>query len=1351
MPGPRSLIRAAAPALMVLLVGCLLSWVGAWWLSQRIDAEASRAFHRLSTEVAAEVTKRFKQPVLGLNGIRGLFAASADVTRANIQAYVASRDLLDEFSGVRGFGVIKPVMRKDVEQFVAAERASGAPNFTITQLENKNFDDLWVITAVEPVSRNRNAIGLDIGSEPMRRIGAQLAMDTGTPALSGPIQLMQAKEKTAGFLLFLPLYAKGRSPARVEDRRRDLIGLVFAPIVVQELLGQLPVVEADMLSLEMYDTPVGQTEGRQLYTSHPKAEKQNPHPAQLTDLQSLSLPGRAVSLRVSSTPRFEASIDRTSPWLLGGSGALISVMLALLLYQQTSGRRRAEQLAQDMTADLNRLAQVVKHTSSAVFITDTLGRITWINEGFSRMTGYSAAEAMGKTAGELIGSGKADPDTLQTLADTLAHGSSCRVEILNRTKDGREYWTDIDLQPQRNATGTLIGFMELGIDITKRRLSEAEATRSWQLLRGSIEALDEAFVLYDPQDRLVLCNERYKQVYKPVAHLMVPGARFEDIVRAGVDLGHYSAAVGRGETWLKERVAAHIAGNSNFIERYSNGTSLRIVERRLADGHTVGFRVDITELVDATEAAQAASTAKSQFLANMSHEIRTPMNAILGMLTLLRKTELSARQADYANKSEGAARALLRLLNDILDFSKIDAGKMTLDPLPFDLEEVFNDLSIILSTSTGHKTVEVLFDLDGALPTPLVGDGMRLQQVLLNLGSNAVKFTEQGEVVLAVQVTEQHAHAVTLRFSVCDTGIGIAPENQALIFEGFTQAEASTTRRFGGTGLGLGISQRLVSLMGGELQMHSTPGQGSCFFFTITLPIGDAPVLRAPAHMALQPTAPRVLIIDDHPTARAVLQRTCQSLGWTADTCEGGAQALTALKTEAVKGALYQAIFVDWRMPGMDGWQTVQRLRCAEEIAKTTVIAMVTGHGREMLLERSEADQALLDDFLVKPVTAAMLLGTLTRCGNAGQSIRPLGLALHAPRLTRMRLLVVEDNLNNQQVARELLQGEGAIVRVANDGQAGVTAVANASPPFDVVLMDLQMPVMDGFEATRIIRQKLGWRDLPIVAMTANALHTDREACLAAGMNEHIGKPFDLNNLVDVLRHQAGWHAITATGESVQPPLPETVRHAATAAQVDIEAALHRLGGNRSLYEKLLATFVRDLRTMPGELKDHLDQEQFELSSRLIHTLKGLAATMGALPLAQQAVAAEQMLVCAVGSADGVRASELVCEAIHAALPGLNAVLSALQQSDHAAALPTSATTAESPDSQTLQAALQRLVVHLKDSDMSALHVIKEVQQRHGSALGEPLNALRAAIDNLDFFSALPLCEALLSQQIDAP
>ncbi len=1347
MPRQRSKLRSAAPALTVLVLGCLLSGVGAGWLARRIDTQAHLDFQRLSAATAAEITQRFEQPVFGLNGMRGLFAASKQVNRGDIRTYIESRDLRDEYAGVRGFGFIKPVLRKDLPAFIAAERADGAPEFDIHELVNPDLNELLVITAVEPASRNAGAVGLNIASEPTRRAGAQLAVDTGSPALSGAVELVQADRKTPGFLLFLSIYAKGSAPLSAKERRRDLLGVVFAPIVIDELLKALPEVAAGFLGVGMYDSPLAMTEGALLYSAGQRSAGASANLARFTALQTLQLPGRTVSLSVNSTPYFEKSIDRTAPWLLGGSGALVSVMLALLLFQQTSGRRRAERLAEDMTVDLDRLAQVVKHTSNTVLIGDTQGRVTWINEGFSRITGYRAEEAIGKTVWELVGNSQADSETVKKLHDAVTQGNSCRVEVLNQTKDGRDYWASIELQPQRAASGELIGFMEVGTDITQLRQRKAEAVRNWELLLGSISALDEAFVLYDPQDRLVLCNDKYKQIYQEVAHLMVPGVLFEDIIRAGAEIGQYADAFGREDEWVKERLAAHRSGHGHLIQRHTNGRMLRIVERSLPSGHVVGFRIDITELIRTTEAAQEASRAKSQFLANMSHEIRTPMNAILGMLTLLRKTELTARQADYALKSEGAARALLRLLNDILDFSKIDADKMTLDPQPFEFEQVFNNLSVILSTSTGNKPVEVLFDIDGTLPSHLVGDAMRLQQVLLNLGGNAVKFTEQGEVVLGVQVTQRQSHSVTLRISVRDSGIGIAPENQARIFSGFTQAESSTTRRFGGTGLGVAISQRLVSLMGGELQLESTLGKGSCFFFSVTLPVSESQPVQNRSLQLTDRSAPRVLIIDDNATAREVLQRTCQSLGWTADTLEGGAAALDALQADSANGAFpYRAIFVDWRMPGMDGWQTIQRIRALDGLARTTVIAMVTGQAREMLLKRSAADQALLDDYLVKPVTASMLLSTLLGTHHAGKPLGTNSPTVNAARLTNMRLLLVEDNFNNQQVARELLQAEGALVQVANDGQAGVDAIAHAEQPFDVVLMDLQMPVMDGFEATRVIRDEMKHHALPIVAMTANALASDREACLAAGMNDHIGKPFDLETLIRVLRQQAGWSVADVASNPPDSRLPDQVLQAAASAQVDIQAALHRLGGNRAVYQRMLSTFVRDVRAMPEQLTGYLDTQQVDDAGRLLHTLKGLAATMGSLTLAEHAAVAERMMTGNSGAAHHSAAADLANTAIHTALPGLEILLNALQQSAAVEVMATSTPRDQSSDANGRMEALQTLAHSLRSSDMAAIQNLADLQSRYGSSLGEQLVPLRTAIENLDFAGALRLCQSLLSE-----
>jgi len=403
-----------------------------------------------------------------------------------------------------------------------------------------------------------------------------------------------------------------------------------------------------------------------------------------------------------------------------------------------------------------------------------------------------------------------------------------------------------------------------------------------------------------------------------------------------------------------------------------------------------------------------------------------------------------------------------------------------------------------------------------------MGDSLRLQQVLINLSGNAIKFTERGEVVLQIRVTERSPEQTTLRFAVKDSGIGITAEQQKIIFEDFSQAESSTTRRFGGTGLGLSISKRLVALMGGVLKCDSVPGQGSTFYFSLALQNTESIQPAPPSPDEYKNEVLDVLVVDDNPVARELLATMAQSKGWQVDTATSGQQALDLVAARVAQARKpYQVIFMDWEMPGMDGWETIAHLRQVTGSGPAPAMIMVTQHDRNALAQRSDAEQASLHAYLIKPITSSVMTQVVAdfRMGRSNLRVQSRAAAEDLGRLDGMRLLVVEDNLINQQVARELLQRQGAVVTLADDGALGVQAVAEAekNAPFDAVLMDIQMPVMDGFAATRAIRQDLGLSQLPIIAMTANAMASDREECLAAGMNEHVGKPFDLPHLVSLL------------------------------------------------------------------------------------------------------------------------------------------------------------------------------------------------------------------------------------------
>lgn len=766
----------------------------------------------------------------------------------------------------------------------------------------------------------------------------------------------------------------------------------------------------------------------------------------------------------------------------------------------------------------------------------------------------------------------------------------------------------------------------------------------------------------------------------------------------------------------------------------------------------VGTNIDVTQaalhaqsLQLARDAAEAASQSKGQFLANMSHEIRTPMNAILGMLNLVQNTELTAQQRDYAVKAEGAAKSLLGLLNDILDYSKVDAGKMELECVPLRLEHLLRDLSVVLASNAGTKNIEILFDIDPQLPAVVVGDVLRLKQVLINLCGNAVKFTSQGHVILAVVVQKQVGTQVSLLFSVQDSGIGIAPEHQDHIFSGFSQAEASTTRRFGGTGLGLAICKRLVELMGGNIQLVSTPGVGSTFSFVITVPLGeDAP--DAPV-----PIVRNALVVDDDPIAGSTLLRMVTSLGWSADLATSGAQALELVESkwgEQPGSRPYDVVYMDWHMPVMDGWQATKRLQewSARRGAPMPRTVMVSARGRESLAQRSPQEQDMLYGFLVKPVTAHMLREAAADEANGSSRVRALAKGRTTNRqLSGMRILVVDDNLINQQVAQELLSNEGAVVTLAGDGQLGVDAVRVATPPFDVVLMDIQMPVLDGYGATRCIREELGLTSLPIVAMTANAMASDREDCLARGMNEHVGKPFDMAKLVSLLIRTTGYTGpVSEAGDTVAHQSTGTSSASSKGVNLeipglDVAGAITRMSGLQSLYVRTARDFAKTLPATVSALGRLVQAGDAPQTQMQLHTLKGNAGTLGATALSREAARLE--LLC-TAKTPAFELQSLPLETLDALAQSTLVALGAAVQM-LSVEQPVKAATGPLQSAEVIEA-LEELSSLLGASDMAALQRFAELEETLNNLAPPALAAIVEAMTNLEFETALAHCEDAL-------
>jgi PAS domain S-box-containing protein len=943
-------------------------------------------------------------------------------------------------------------------------------------------------------------------------------------------------------------------------------------------------------------------------------------------------------------------------------------------------------------------------------------------------------------------------------------GGSWDFEVPFTTAKGRRLWVrTIGTAILRD--GVAVKIQGAFQDVTERKQTETELKSSTRLLNSIIENIP-CMVIVKRADNL----------------------RLETLNRAGESLLGYTRQEVIGRTaydlFPKEEAFRVVADDRKLLEA---GESSEIPEEAITrpngevryaftrkvvlrnelgqPEHLLTISLDVTKrrhgddsmklmnelLISARDRAESANQAKSQFLANMSHEIRTPMNAVLGMLQLLEQTELVRRQQDYVGKAHSAAKALLGILNDILDFSKIEAGKMSLDVHPFSLDESMRYLAVILSTSIGSKNIEALLDVDTHLPLEIQGDSLRLQQVLINLTSNAVKFTEHGEIAVSLKLARLTQDIVEIEFAVRDSGIGIAPQHLKTIFEGFSQEESSTARRFGGTGLGLAISKRLVELMGGALVVESDVGRGSRFSFSLSFArVATAGWLQSKySATAISGVAPnqrlRVLVVDDNESARKIMYAMIEALGWQCVAVESGADALSILQRSTEHGHEYDVVFMDWRMPGMDGWETTKQIRGAAGTGSVPVIIMISAAGRETLVDRLRDEPDVLDGFLIKPITSSMLFDAVAdaKAGGSSASGAGDGTVSRPPsaRLAGLRLLVVEDNLMNQQVAYELLSNEGARVAVARNGRRGVEAALSAKPAYDAVLMDIQMPDIDGYTATGEIRRRESLGSMPIIAMTANAMAEDKAACLAAGMNDHIGKPIDLDILVaTLLRHCRKQGVEWNPGSMADPVMAarSVDQWSATAVKEEFDKALRRVGGNRVLFLKMCEMFVSATGAMAADLRRALVSDDISGAKRLLHTLVGTAGTVGTKQLSNYATQMEQQL-----RFDGsVVALALAAEEFDALLQQSCDALTAYAQPLKPDAV---AVTEGGPelDGLAVERLLDTLDSLMRDKNMRATHVFEELRAALGPALGDRLLDLERSMNELDFPMSLRQTQSL--------
>ncbi|MDR2839499.1 MAG: response regulator [Azonexus sp.] len=1010
---------------------------------------------------------------------------------------------------------------------------------------------------------------------------------------------------------------------------------------------------------------------------------------------------------------------------------------AVQLEQQAVELKAQRKSLQDATETLTLLEEhsrlILESVNDCIVGMDNGGVITFANPAACTMLEYRSEELIGMEMHSSIHHSRADgtvfPREECPMYLTSQDGQARQIddEVLWR-KDGVSFPVEYSTTPVfKNdvLTGTVIIFR----DITERLAAQKEMTNERERLQSILDT-SPINITFSIQGQLRFVNPKFTETF---------GLEAGDNV---LDLYPYPEERDALAAMLERE---GIARNQEIrmYDRHHRILDVLVTYLPITyDGEegALGWIVDISErkraemeILRAKEKAEEATLAKSDFLANMSHEIRTPMNTIIGMSQLALETKLNKKQQNYVEKVHRSAKNLLGIINDILDFSKIEAGRMVVENVAFRLEDVMDNLANLIGLKAEDNGLEFLFNVRPGVPMALVGDPLRLGQVLTNLAANAIKFTEEGEIIVGIEQIAQVAGNVELHFWVKDSGIGMTTEQCGKLFQSFSQADASTTRKYGGSGLGLAISKNLVEMMSGRIWFESQPGKGSTFHFSARFGLQTEPV---PPRMMLadELRGLRALIVDDNASAREILSTMVSQFGMTADTVADGQRALSMIHAAEKNGRPYDLVLMDWKMPLMDGIETVGKFR-AEPAARHPAVIMVSSYGREDVLAEARRRGVYLDHVLTKPTTPSTLLEAIGEALGKGFIVETRAdekTDSHKEamgRLQNARLLLVDDNELNQELVLELLNKAGVEAVLAKNGQEALD-ILSRDDRFDGVLMDCQMPVMDGYMTTQEIRKNPAWEKLPIIAMTASAMSGDREKVLGVGMNDHIAKPLDIGEMFVTI---ARWVTPAARQESAAPPSLKDL------PGIDTRAGLATTLDDEKLYRRLLIKFRDGQRNFAATFAAALADGDSTAARRAAHTLKGVAGNIGAK--AVQAAAAELDQACAADAAASVIADLLAQTS--ARLATVIAGLDGLDAGGETAS-PVANPVASAVDQAHAPELLARLKSLLEESDAAADEAALALADAvRGSALENPVGKIVAAVSDLDFDAALEMIAAL--------